>query len=98
MTPLEIVLYTQQQVKTKLQRIQSCCEYSRILSLESLVGESVSQQQDVSSSNMFEEARSLGSKVSGKKPHTYPLLNKFGNRANELYGLANQEQLSKLIE
>ena len=47
---------------------------------------------------MFEEAGSLGAKVTGKKLHQYPELSKFGNRANEICGLANQEQLSRLIK
>ena len=34
----------------------------------------------------------------GKKLHEYPHLNKFGNRANDIYGLANQEQLPKLMK
>ena len=39
----------------------------------------------------------MGSRSSGKKPHEYPHHNKFGNGA-EIYGLGNQEQLSKLME
>ena len=55
-------------------------------------------QKVSSAARVFEEARSLEAKVTGRKPHQYPQLNKFGNRANKIYGLVNQEQWSRLME
>ena len=62
------------------------------------MSQKVVEPQSSTAAWVFEEARSLGTKVIGRKPHQYPQLNKFGNRTNEICGLGNQEQLSRLME
>ena len=96
--PLDLVLYTHQQVKAELNKIKNHPHYTKVLSLDVSEGEPVVEPQSSSAASVFEGARPLGGKVTGKKPDQYPQLNKFGSGANQIYGLANQEQLSRLLE
>ena len=96
--PLDLVLYMCQQGEAELEKIKNHPDYTMALFLDVSEGEPAGEPQSSSAARVFEEARSLGAKVTGKKPHQYPQLNKFGNRANEIYVLANQEQLSILME
>ena len=73
-------------------------DYAKGLSLDISEDEPAVEPQSSLAARVFEEARSLEAKVTGKKAHQYPQLNRFGNRANENYGLANQEKLSRWME
>ena len=95
---LDLVLYMHQQVEAELDKIKNHPDNNKVLFLDVWESEPAMEPEISSAARVFEEARSLGAKVTGKKPHQYPQLNKFGNRANEIYGLANQEQLSRLVE
>ena len=87
-----------QQVEPELDKIKNHPDYTKVLSLVVTEGEPAVEPQSSSVARVFEEARSLGGKDTGKKPHWYPQLNKFGNMTNEMYGLTNHEQLSRLME
>ena len=50
------------------------------------------------SPEVLKAARNTYDKISWRNPHNYPHLAKSGSKANDLYGLAYQEQLSRLME
>ena len=85
-------------MEAELDKVKDHPDYTKVLCLDLSEGEPAIECQSSSAARVFEEARSLGAEVTGKKPHQHPQLNKFGHRANEVYGLANQEQLSRLME
>ena len=66
-----------QQVESELDKIKNHPNYTKVLSLDVSEGEPAVEPQSISAARLFEEARSLGAKVTGKKPHQYPQLNKF---------------------
>ena len=95
---LDLVLYIFQQVEAELDRIRNHPDYTKVLSVDVSEGKTAVEPQNSLAARVFEDAISLGTKVTEKKPHQSPQLNKFGNRADEIYGLANQEQLSRMME
>ena len=102
---VELVLYTKEQVTAALERIKSHPIDSQKLMLETLDSnegpleeQQLQKPETTSESQVFDEGRSSGEKVTSRKPHTYTFLANFVSRANELYGFSNQEELSRLME
>ena len=69
--PLDLVLYMCQQVEAELDKVKNHPDYTKVLYQDVSECEPAVEPQSSSATRGFEETRSLGSKVSGKKPHQY---------------------------